>query len=191
MPLAVSVAMSGNAQAMAIPAPPSVAAAENIPPCLSAWKLEQMPKDLNGMRDILWEKMGPPEKEALQWRNIHFTEAGGTKRRLRVALEATADGRARYEMRLFSVDEEDLPVPLQITDRERFSPTRDIVQKYLQGSEVTFDSSKTEYLYLDGSSLELESENGKIKLLHLRGKDFSVGCETNSTTQAADCACIK
>ena len=192
------VTQSTSIVAVATPIPTPVVTAvstisseqKKIPPCLEHFDLKKMPTNLQEMKDLFWDKIGPPEREKLQWRNIHYTESDGSKRRLRVSLSDSNSGRQRYELRLYTVDEEDLPVPMESVDKDRFNATKNVIQKYLQGREISFDSSLTDYEYANGASLEVELENKAVKTLHYRGRDFSLGCSLDKNSNEPDCSCL-
>jgi len=123
-----------------------------------------------------------PERAELLVKNIHFVTAQGEKRRLQVARDNTPDGKATQRLRYYAVDDEDLPVPLEISDELSRLTLEDRMQALLKDAQPNFTQEKWGQ---DNPLVEWTTEQGQIVEIYRIGPDGTLGCSALTT-----CECL-
>jgi len=83
-----------------------------------------------------------PFKRQIEMRNVHVRMSSGQILRLHQAQEMTADGSGeRTEIRLFSVDRENLPVPKPLPKEWSETPQNDVISAFRNSGELIFDET--------------------------------------------------
>lgn len=126
----------------------------------------------------------------LQYRNIHATNRENAKRRLHVAAAGGDEGAAKMEAQVFAVDQDDLPVPIDLPREYENLAWPDMIRKFIEETHnKTLDESQNSYRWNSGASAQITERNGQIEELqvYLENHDF-LGCSVREGRQI-DCQC--
>jgi hypothetical protein len=123
------------------------------------------------------------EKRALIWRNVHFQSRDGEERRLRVWRDFSVGLRGKLRTQLFTLDEEGLPVPLEVEQDSERSLDGAKVHETQEKVSLTFGEPKH-------LSLSMETKNGLVRSFEAKDDSMAFQCFTAPGSESADCKCL-
>lgn len=151
----------------ALPANSALREAKDLPSLLTALEKEGLLRD---------------EREI---ENFHLRLPGGVQRRLQLIFLEEAGRPSRIEMRLFGVDAEGLPVPMDLPPGESLNPPRGTVERYLSQGQIEFHQVRRHLILNNGTSVMADVVNGLPRELMIRAGTRTLACTTLS------CRCLQ
>jgi hypothetical protein len=142
--------------------------------------------DMTDFSALVYSRTKQKGETQLEWRNLHYEE-NGQKFRLRLSREAAESGKSYLELKLFSVDAENLPNKIEIPLEHERNPSDNILRNYTEGKHITYTEEAEVISLEDGGEIRVESENGIPVELEWESNELHVAC---SVKESASCKCF-
>jgi hypothetical protein len=143
-------------------------------------------------RTLTQNESQAPRRE-FEWRNVHFVTSDGEMRRLRLARDFYSGGQSILRLQLFALDEEGLPVPVEVPAEETRNPSDEVIHQYLDKSRI-LETQEKETLLFEGPRqlrLAVETKNGAVRSLEISDRSTSFQCQTGRQSDAIECKCLR
>ena len=128
----------------------------------------------------------------LHFRNIHLTTLDGEELRLQI-LPPSGDavGLDRMQVKLFSTDDEDLPVPLALPEWLKGLGWQDAVARFMNHGDVVLDEVSEAQRWGDEASASLLRRNGRVHQMAIFLPGRELACALRNGGSGAVCRCLK
>jgi hypothetical protein len=141
------------------------------------------------LQTSLQPAMGELLGSASDWKNIHVTLPNGEKRRIRIEIEGSGEEAVRRHLQYFSVDTEDLPVPIPLPKEQSTNPSDTFLAGLEKEGQVTLREEARRGVYDNGAELFYVERNGTLSEIEMGYNGKSVRCQDLDTTQG-NCRCF-
>lgn len=132
---------------------------------------------LTALTDSLRGELGDLITNDTDWKNVHILLPNGEKRRLRMEVEAVGEEGSAQRLMYFGVDQEDLPVPLPLTEEQSKNPSADFVTSLENQGKVTLREEAHRGIFSKGAEIYYTERNGALSELELSYEGKSVKCQ--------------
>ncbi|MGZ3748416.1 MAG: hypothetical protein ACXVCD_13855, partial [Pseudobdellovibrionaceae bacterium] len=122
-------------------------------------------------------ELGEMVANSLDWKNVHILLPNGEKRRLRMEIEAVGEAGAGTRLHYYGVDNEDLPVPLPLTEEQSMNPSESFVASLENEGKVTLRQEARRGVFSKGAELYYTERNGTLTDLELSYQGKNVKCQ--------------
>lgn len=143
----------------------------------------------SALDDSLRGELGELISHNLDWKNVHILLPTGEKRRLRMEVEATGEEATGIRLHYYGVDNEDLPVPLPLTDEQSLNPSETFIASLENEGKVTLREGAHRGIYNRGAELYYSERNGILSDLEISYQGKSVKCQ-NLQSAKGICSCF-
>jgi hypothetical protein len=125
----------------------------------------------------------------LDWKNVHVTLSNGEKRRIRLEVEGVGEEGSVMRLKYYSVDKEDLPVPIPLPEDQASNPSETYIASLEGDGEITLKEEAHRGVYTKGSELYYVERNGALSEVEIIHQGRSVKCQDLQSAQGT-CNCF-
>lgn len=144
---------------------------------------------LDNLINSVRNEIGDPVIRSEDWSNTHIILPNGEQRRIRIEMEYDANDRIIKRLKYYSLDKENLPVPIQLNDESTLDPQDTFIASLEKEGQV-FLREKGERIYFqNGEELIFTQKNERLSDVEANrnGRTFKcIGLETGKSS----CSCL-
>lgn len=152
--------------------------------------LNENPKPtFSELQSSLASSLGELVETAMDWKNVHITLPNGEKRRLRIEVESSGEEAVHRQLQYYSVDAENLPVPIDLPSEQASNPTDTFIASLENEGEITMQEVAYRGVYTQGAELFYVEKNGELSEIEMSYRGKSVRC-LDLNKDRANCTCF-
>lgn len=141
------------------------------------------------LQSSLQSAFGDLMGETSDWKIAHIILPNGEKRRLRIEVEAVGEEGIRRQLQYYSVDAEDLPVPIPLPADQGTNPTDTFIASLEGQGQITLREEAHRGFYSQGAEMYYVERNGTLFELEMSYNGKSVRCQDLDKSQGS-CRCF-
>ena len=127
-------------------------------------------------------------EDIIDFKNYHIDLPNGEKRRIQIRFDEDAQGNTFYQLKLFGVDKEHLPVPIKIDPKIAINPTDETIRSYLDQGSIQFTQYIGNRVFDDKNYISFVKENGQLQSFEVFKAGHVLKCSMD-INEVSHCDC--
>lgn len=148
---------------------------------------ESTPLTIESVISSVQSELGPAVGQADRSMNWHLRNREGIERRLHMEITESDDGKIFREMKYFAVDNEGLPVPMELAPEKSNNPSDEVVNQMLKEGDVFFKEKAAYALFSSGARIEFTEKNGQLSDFEFQKGERFFRCQNLNARDACQC----
>ncbi len=144
---------------------------------------------LDNVINSVRNEIGDPVIRSEDWTTTHIVLPNGEQRRIRIEMEYDANDRIVKRLKYYSLDKENLPVPIQLNTESTLDPQDSFIASLEKDGQVSLREKGERIYFQNGEELIFTQKNDRISDVEINrnGRTFKcLGLESGKSS----CSCM-
>lgn len=150
---------------------------------------DQSDAKLDNLINSVRNEIGDPVIRSQDWSNTHITLPSGEQRRIRIEMEYDSEDRIVKRLKYYSVDKENLPVPIPLNNEMTLDPQETFIASLEKDGQVTLREKGERIYFQNGEELIFTEKNDQLSDIEMNRSGKTYKC-TGLETGKSSCNCL-
>ena len=144
---------------------------------------------LDNLINSVRNEIGDPVIRSEDWSTTHLTLPNGEQRRIRIEMEYDANDRIVKRLKYYSLDKENLPVPIQLNAESTLDPQDSFIASLEKDGQISLREKGERIYFQNGEELIFTQRNDRVSDIEINrnGRTFKcMGLESGKSS----CSCM-
>ncbi len=150
---------------------------------------DQSDPKVDNLINSVRNEIGDPVIRSEDWSTTHLVLPNGEQRRIRIEMEYDANDRIVKRLKYYSLDKENLPVPIQLSNESSLDPQDSYIASLEKDGQVSLREKGERIYFQNGEELIFTQKNERLSDIEINrsGRTFKcMGLETGKSS----CNCM-